>query len=750
MNRRNQIGHLCKICSGLEHKQMNNRAVLEQEKPKEKIPLNEYESKQLLKEYGIPVVNEMTVLNQNDAVDAAEEIGYPVVLKGLGSTLLHKTERNLVHLNLRDPQAVIKAARSIAAEAGHELEGLLVQPQVPGKREFVSGLFQDADFGPVVMFGLGGIFTEILSDISLRLAPLTETDAAEMLDDIKSKSLLGNFRGEKAADRSQLIRTLLGLSRIGMERPDIAEIDINPLLITPTGDALALDALIVMDNAPRNKEYLPPIDPASLGYFFHPKPIAFVGASGKLGKWGHILLTSTISGGFKGEIYPVNPKGGTIAGRQAYPSVAEIPGDVDLAVVTVPASKVMDLIPQFKEKGIRNMLLITSGFGETGTAGKKMEEVLVKQARQAGILVLGPNTMGICNPHINLFCTGSNVRPRPGSTAVVAQSGNMGMQLLAFAEKQGIGIRGFFGSGNESMITIEDYMDAFELDKSTHTVMLYIESVKNGRRFFESARRLGKKKPIVLLKGGQSKAGYKAAASHTGAMASDTKVFNAVCRQTGIVKVDQSMDLLDLSASFSSLPLPRGNRTAIMTLGGGWGVVTADLCSEYGLEVPELSSEIVDSLDKLLPSYWSKSNPVDLVGENDTRLPMFAMEELAKWDGCDAIINLGILGRRIMVKNLGDSVLKADPAFSPEFVESMIKAIVEFETKYIEHIVMLMEKYQKPIIGVSLLTDEKDNTVYRAKGSEYKGVFFETPERAVKAIARMYEYQRFLTKTQHD
>ena len=624
----------------------------------------------------------------------------------------------------------------------------MVQPQVQGKREFVSGLFQDEHFGPVVMFGLGGIFTEVLSDISLRLAPLTETDAAEMLDGIKAKSLLGNFRGEKAADRSQLIRTLMGLSRIGMEHPDIAEIDINPLLITHTGDPLALDSLIVMNKAPRNKEYLPPIDPALLEYFFHPKPIAFVGASGKVGKWGHILLTSTISGGFKGEIYPVNPRGGTIARRQVYRSVAEIPGDVDLAVVTVPASKVMDLIPQFKEKGIRNMLLITSGFGETGRTGKKLEERLVRHARQAGILVLGPNTMGICNPHINLFCTGSNVRPRPGSTAVVAQSGNMGMQLLAFAEKQGIGIRGFCGSGNESMITIEDYMDAFEFDSSTRTVMLYIESVKNGRRFFDSARRLGKKKPIVLLKGGQSKAGYRAAASHTGAMASDSKVFNAICRQTGIVKVDQSMDLLDLAASFSSLPLPRGNRTAIMTLGGGWGVVTADLCSEFGLEVPELSPEIVDTLDKLLPSYWSKSNPVDLVGENDNRLPMITLEELAKWNGCDAIINLGILGRRIMVKNLGDSVLKADPAYSTEFVESMNRALAEFETKYIDHIVMLMEKYQKPIIGVSLMTDEKDNTVYRVEGSQYKGVFFETPERAVKAIARMYEYQCFLTKMQ--
>jgi len=215
----------------------------------------------------------MIVLSQNEAVDAADEIGYPVVLKGLGSTLLHKTERNLVHLNLTDPQAVIKAARSITAEAGHELEGLLVQPQIPGKREFVSGLFQDEHFGPVVMFGLGGIFTEILSDISLRLAPLTETDAAEMLDEIKAKSLLGNFRGEKAADRSQLIKTLLGLSRIGMENPDIAEIDINPLLITPAGDALALDSLIVVNKASRNKEYLPPIDPASLGYFFIQNPL---------------------------------------------------------------------------------------------------------------------------------------------------------------------------------------------------------------------------------------------------------------------------------------------------------------------------------------------------------------------------------------------------------------------------------------------------------------------------------------------
>ncbi|MBW2644184.1 MAG: CoA-binding protein, partial [Deltaproteobacteria bacterium] len=424
----------------------------------------------------------------------------------------------------------------------------------------------------------------------------------------------------------------------------------------------------------------------------------------------------------------------------------DIPGKVDLAVVTIPASTVMDLIPQLKEKGILNMLLIASGFGEIGTAGKKIEKSLVKKAREAGMLVMGPNTMGICNPHINFYCTGGNVRPRAGSTAMVSQSGNMGMQLMAFAEKQNIGIRGFCGSGNEAMITIEDYLDAFETDSLTRTVLLYVESIKNGHRFFESACRVGKKKPIVLLKGGQSKAGNRAASSHTGALTSDSKVFNAVCRQAGIIKVEQSMDLLDLAASFSSLPLPKGNRVAIMTLGGGWGVVTADLCSEYGLKVPKLSPEIVKGLDELLPNYWSRSNPIDMVGENDNRLPMVVIQELLKWDGCDGVINLGILGRRILLKSLGESVLKADPGYSPDLIDSINRDFSEFEEKYIDHIVRLMEKHNKPVYGVSLMTDEKDHTVYRVKDSSFKGIFFETPERAVKAFAKMFEYQRFLVK----
>jgi acyl-CoA synthetase (NDP forming) len=319
----------------------------------------------------------------------------------------------------------------------------------------------------------------------------------------------------------------------------------------------------------------------------------------------------------------------------------------------------------------------------------------------------------------------------------------MGVQLLAFAEQQGIGIRAFSGSGNEAMITIEDYMEGFEVDALTQTVMLYVESVKHGRRFFESARRVSRKKPIVLLKGGQTRAGNRAAASHTGAMASDVRLFDAVCRQAGIVKVDQPMELLDLSAAFSSLPLPRGNRVAIMTLGGGWGVVTADLCSQYGLEIPELGEELVRRMDTVLPPYWSRSNPIDLVGENDPSLPITVMETLLEWDGCDAVIMLGIMGRRIFLRRMADTVAHSDPSYTREFLDEAVNTLTDWENKYIAQIVQLMENYAKPIVGVSLLTDSQDVTVRQVDEHALKAVFYETPEQAVKALARMVAYQQF-------
>ena len=716
------------------------------ERHTEKTALKDSQAKFLLEKFDIALPPEQLVSRREDVVPAADRIGYPVVLKGIGAKLMHKTERGLVHLNLADARAVENAIQLIIAAAGDDLDGFLLQPHIKGRREFVAGLFQDPQFGPVIMFGIGGVLTEAFADVAFRLTPLTVVDASEMLTEIQGKALLGEFRGEKAVRKDDLIQTLLGLSRIGETHPEVSEIDLNPLLVTPEGRVTAVDALVVTGGEPPTGEFLPPISPDAIGSLFYPKSVAIVGASAQIGKWGHTLMANTISGGFKGPVYPVNPKGGTIAKQKAFRSISEIPAKVDLAAVTIPAGRVLKLFPEFRKKGIRNMLLISSGFGETGEHGKNLENELVKAAQQADVLVLGPNTMGICNPHNNLYCTGSPVMPRPGSTAMVAQSGNMGIQLLAFAEQQGIGIRAFCGSGNEAMMTIEDYLDGFEVDTLTRSVILYVESVKNGRRFFESARRVGQKKPIVLLKGGRSDAGNRAAASHTGAMTSDIKIFEAVCRQAGIVLAQKPMDLLDLAAAFSSLPLPEGRRTAIVTLGGGWGVVTADLCAEYGLEVPELSAKLIGKMDRMLPAYWSRSNPIDLVGDRDPSVPMTALEELMQWNGCDAVINLGIMGRRIMVQRFGKSVLKSDPQYDENFIKQMNQQFLTFEKEYIEHIVKLMEKYHKPIFGVSLLPAENNQTLYRVAGSDYKGVFYPTPERAVKSFAKMVEYKRFLKR----
>lgn len=712
----------------------------------EKNALSDLAAKDFLSGFGLVFIPQAYVDRPSEVAAAARDFGFPVVVKGVGRSLMHKSDRGLVHLNLADAGTVEAAVEDIVAEAAGELDGFLIQPHIQGRREFVAGLFQDHQFGPVIMFGTGGVFTEAFADVTFRLAPLTESDAREMLDEIRGKALLGPFRGEAAVKRNELVRALMSLSGIGQEHPEVAEIDINPLLVTPDGSVMAVDALVVKAPEAPKKETLPAIPPDAIGALFYPKNVAIVGASAQIGKWGHSVLTNTISGGFKGGIYPVNPAGGQIAGKTVYRSIAEIPDKIDLAVVTIPAEKVLDLVPQFQAKGVRNMVLITSGFGETGQHGKQLQLDLVRAAQKSNLLMLGPNTMGICNPHIDMYCTGSPVMPRPGSTAMVAQSGNMGIQLLAFAEQQGIGIRAFCGSGNEAMLTIEDYLDGFEVDSLTRTVILYVESVKNGRRFFESALRVGRKKPIVLLKGGRSRVGNRAAASHTGAMTSDIKVFDAVCRQAGIVSADKPMDLLDLAAAFSSLPLPEGHRAAIMTLGGGWGVVTADLCAEYGLEVPELSAQLRDTIDAMLPSYWSRSNPIDLVGDRDPAIPMMVLEELMKWDGCDAVINLGILGRRIMVKRFAESVLKADSGYSAEFLDRINAQFLEFEDAYIKHIAALMDQYQKPIIGVSLLPDEKNQTLYRVEGSPFKGVFYPTPERAVKSYAKMVEYHRFLDR----
>ncbi len=709
-------------------------------RPGRRTVLDEVEAKRLLAGFGVPVVEERAARTPEEAVAAADEIGYPVVVKALGAA--HKTEQGLVRVGLASGSEVRRAVEEMGGPEGAP-GGWVVQPVVRGRRELLLGILRDERFGPVVAFGVGGVLAEALSDVVLRLAPVDEAQALEMIGEIRARDLLGPFRGEAAVDREALARAVAGLSRLAAERPEVAEVDVNPLIVGPDGSVTAVDALVVLGPAPEGPRPREAVAPLALARLFHPRSIAFVGASGRFGKWGHVLLTNLLAGGFRGEVYPVNPKGGTIAGLPVLRSVDELPEGVDLAVITVPAARVPGVIEGLAARGVRSAVVISSGFREAaGEEGRRLEIELVERARRLGVTLIGPNTMGILNPHVRLYCTGAHVRPEPGGTTLISQSGNMGVQLLSFARLQGIGIRAFCGTGNEAMVGVEDFLEALEADDETRVVILYLEGLRDGRRFFEAARRLGARKPVVALKGGRTAAGQRAAVSHTGALAADTAVFEAACRQAGVVWADQPSELLDLSAAFSTLPLPRGPRVGVVTWGGGWGVVTADLCAEEGLELPALPPDVVGALDRLLPPYWSRGNPVDLVGEPDPGLPGKVMEALLAWDGVDAVVHLGLLGRQVFVRAMIESVRRADPDQPPKLLEAVDRQAAAFEAGLLEESVALMERFGKPVVGVTLLPDPRGRTLFEVPGTDRRALAFPAPERAVRTLAGMWQYAR--------
>src|SRR4030042_1998891 len=441
----------------------------------------------------------------------------------------------------------------------------------------------------------------------------------------------------------------------------------------------------------------------TLEHVFNPKSIAMIGASASFGKWGQMIFSNIVAGGFAGKIYPVNPKEKKIFGIPVYKRVQDIPEPADLAIITTPADTVLSVLEDCGQRGTRTAVVVTSGFSETGDEGRALENKLVSLCNKKGIVLVGPNTMGILCTRSSLFATGAHTRPRQGSVAFISQSGNLGIQLIHWAEQQGVGVSVFAGSGNEAMVTCSDYLEYVSEDSQTRIIILYLESMREGRRFFETVKRINRTKPVIVLKGGRTEAGKAASASHTGSMSGEVTVFRAACRQAGLLEAKVPSELLDLSAGFSSLPLPRGNRVGIVTLGGGWGVVTSDECNEKGLAVPALSAEIIKAIGRHLPSFWSKGNPVAFGGTRDPEAPLVAVEELLKWEGIDAVISLGIVGRIEFLRLMNRSTKEVDETMPPGFLDQTETILHEYEEKYIATTAELMEKYGKPVIGVSLV-----------------------------------------------
>lgn len=625
--------------------------LIDRVKKEDRLSLTEVESKILLSAYGIPVVEEAVVTSEDEAVSRSREMGFPVVLKGHGARLTHKTERGLVKVNLRSVSEIRRAYRQIKASAAEDWEGCLIQPLVEGKREFVAGMFRDAQFGPTVMFGLGGIFTEALDDVAFRIAPLFDAQADALLDEIKSSKLLGDFRGEKVADRAQLRQVLLGLSRLGMEHPEIREVDINPLIVMPDGRVKAVDALVVFEEngakpveigkreeeiEKRAQEIRQALDVA-----VNAKSVAVVGAT-RPREYGYPGMFGCMRNyGYAGRLYPVNPKLSDIDGIKAYPNLTALPEPVDLVIVAVPAPFVPDVLRECIATGNKTIHIFTSGFKETGEeAGIRLQEEMKKIALEGGLRVIGPNCMGFYVPKTRLL-TWTTAPKESGSVAFVSQSGGNTQDFTNYAARNyGIQFSKAFSYGNALTLDSTDFLDYLAHDDETKIITMYLEGVKDGRRFLKLVSEINRQKPVIIYKGGLSETGALAVSSHTGALAGGEKIWQAFFRQTGAVLVESLEEMADVTLAFHHLGKTRGRKTTVLGFGGGAGVSVADNCAKTGLALPTFSPGLINELRKLIPPAGAMiRNPIDAaVAFVNFNIMGDVLQLLGKTDEIDNII----------------------------------------------------------------------------------------------------------------
>jgi acetyl coenzyme A synthetase (ADP forming)-like protein len=374
-----------------------------------------------------------------------------------------------------------------------------------------------------------------------------------------------------------------------------------------------------------------------------PRSIAVVGAGRKRKTIGGEVFHNLMDGSFNGPVYPVNPGAEVVQSVRAYKSILDIPGPVDLAVIVVPAKLTMQAARECAEKGVHGMVVITAGFGETGPAGKEMQRELMAIAREAGMRVIGPNCMGVINTHddVRMNATFSPNAPMQGNVGFLSQSGALGLAVIEYANTLNLGLSTFISVGNKADLSGNDFIQYWADDPATDVIALYLESIGNPRKFARISRKVGRQKPILVVKSGRSSAGARATSSHTGALlgASDVTV-DALFKQAGVIRTDTLGEFFDVATLLANQPRPKGNRVAILTNGGGPGILCADACEADGLIVPQVPDDIKAKLAEFLPADAGLNNPVDMIAAAPGESYRKALKLLAEWDGIDAIIIL--------------------------------------------------------------------------------------------------------------
>ena len=450
----------------------------------------------------------------------------------------------------------------------------------------------------------------------------------------------------------------------------------------------------------------------NLDYIFKPKSIAVIGASNTVGSAGYRVFRNLIGSGYEGVVYPVNPKHDSTQGVQAYPSVTDLPKVVDLAIISTPAQTVLDIVEQCGKKGIKGILIISAGFKEIGAEGIALEKKLLDIKEKYGLRIVGPNCVGFVVPYLNLNATFIGSMPERGNIALFSQSGAVCGAILDWAQASKVGFSSFVSVGSMLDVDYGDLIDYFGMDIHTRSIVLYVESITDAKKFMSATKSFARAKPIIVIKSGRFKEGAKAASSHTGAMAGEDAIYEAAFRRAGIVRVSDIEDLFNCSSILAKQPRPMGRNIAIITNAGGPGVLATDSVIEKGGTLAKLSDETMEKLNKVLPPHWSHGNPVDIIGDGDEDRYQKAIEICLEDKNIDGLLIL------------------------------CVPQVVANPDKLAERLIDISRKTTKPII-TSFMGEA--SVIHARQILNTNNIpTYDTPDEAVESYMYLYHYERHL------
>jgi acetyl coenzyme A synthetase (ADP forming)-like protein len=577
--------------------------------------LSEAEGYTLLKKEGLPVPEFFVVRTRDEVAKAADTIGYPLVMKVISARISHKSDAGGVIANISSSEDAKNAFDVISHNVNvfspsAVIDGIIIEQQKKNGLEILVGGRIDPTFGKVLTIGMGGTLVELIRDVSLRILPVSPEDIDAMIQELKGYPLVKGFRNNPPRDKEGLIALIDTVARFFMNSPDVVEFDLNPVFLYEKGVCVVDARIYVSDDETEIRRPQKTLLPADI---FNAKSIAVVGASPEPSKVGYAVLRNLLT--FPGKVYPVNVKHEKILGRDVYSSLAAIPDKVDIAVIVVPARYVPQVVKEAGEKGIPLVIIISSGFRETGKAGSDLESQVIATAEQYNIRIMGPNCLGIMLPHQGINTTFDPVSPRPGNIAFISQSGAIISTIVDWSLPEEIGFSAVISIGNQADLTFEDFLKYAMDDPYTKAVILYIEEIRNGKRFMEIARDLTLKKPVVAIKSGSSRIGQITAASHTGSLSGSYEVYMTAFWESGIIPVRSMREAFQTAELLASEGYPKGIRALVISNAGGFAVLSSDYAERFGINLVDFSPVIISELDAILPAEWNKHNPIDMVGD---------------------------------------------------------------------------------------------------------------------------------------